>query len=128
MIKKAGVYALTVLYLVTAVGFALNLHYCFNQLTSVNINSPVKSCGMLIGHKMKCCHDKHFEVKVRDLHQGKPASFLAGVFGFKLPKLYHASIFLSAVPVLTEINFYGSNSGPPLNNTLVYLKNCVFRI
>ncbi len=42
MIKKAGVWLLALLYMVTATGFALSFHYCCGNLDSVKINPPAK--------------------------------------------------------------------------------------
>lgn len=118
---------LTLLYLITVVGFALNLHYCFNHITAVNINTPVKDCGML-ARKMKCCHDKHFEVKVNDAHQAKAASLLSAIQGFKLPKISCSSdLFLQHATVINSgINHY--HPDPPPDNITNCIKNCVFRI
>ena len=128
MFKRARAIILTILYLVTAVGFALNLHYCFNQITAVNIDVPVKSCGMQLNGKMKCCKDKHFLVKVNDAHQAKIASALSAIPGFKVPALRFTDLFVSRQQELALQNFHADHPDHPLNNITPYLKNCVFRI
>ncbi len=50
------------LYVVTVSGFALNMHYCFNRLRSVQIDAPANTCTKLLASsKMKCCKDRHIE-------------------------------------------------------------------
>ena len=128
MIKRTGAIALTMLYLATAVGFALNVHYCFNQITAVNIDVPVKSCGMLLTDKMKCCKDKHFLVKVNDAHQGKVAPVLSANSWFKVPAMRFTGLFVYRQQELALQNFRADHPDPPLSNITPYLKNCVFRI
>jgi len=120
MIKRSGAFILTLLYLVTVTGFALN--YCFNDVYSVNINTPAKSCSTLLAGKMKCCHDKHFEVKVKDAHQAQSTSYLAKTFSLDLPILPYANLFLSAKPGFLSDLGYKDLPDPPLNNIPTFLK------
>jgi len=128
MLKRSGAFVLTLLYLVTVIGFALNLHFCGNYLASVKIDAPVKSCSMLSEGKKKCCTNKHFEVKVKDTHQGQSLSFLSKIFVFELAKLPFNNSFLS-VNQGSLVKFF--DRGPPdifsCNNS-IFLKNCIFRI
>jgi hypothetical protein len=127
MLKRSGAFVLTLLYLVTVMGFALNLHFCGNYLAAVKIDAPVKSCNMLSG-KMKCCTNKHFVVKVKDAHQGEVHSFLSKTFVFELAKLPFNDSFLS-VSQGSLVKFF--DRGPPdisMGNTSIFLKNCIFRI
>lgn len=125
MLKKISVLTILLLYLVTASGFALNLHYCGTYLASVKIDAPAKKCGPA---KMKCCHDKHVEVKVKDAHQGQSSlSLLAKLFYLNLPKLpFEEYLMPSQEPSLNT----PTDRGPPDRacSTPKYLKNCVFRI
>jgi hypothetical protein len=125
MFKKVSVLTFMLLYLVTASGFALNLHYCGNVIASVKINQPAKKCSPV---KMKCCHDKHVEVKVKDAHEGQPAkSFLAKLFYLDLPKLPFEDFFMPAQDATADAP---TDRGPPDRSPAqpVYLKNCTFRI
>ena len=128
MIKKSGVLFLALLYTVTALGFALNFHYCFNQLYSVKIDSPASCVKGGETSKMKCCKNKHIEVKVKDAHQSGSSSFLSKLFVFDLPKLPLGDFFFSAQKLLLEKLF---DRGPPLRHPdgiTLFLKNCIFRI
>jgi hypothetical protein len=128
MIKRSGAFALTILYTITIMGFALNLHYCFNHITSIKINAQVKSCGMLVKSKMKCCQNKHFEVKVKDAHQGQSQSVLSKLFGFELPDHLFANCFFAVPQAIAEKGLNRGPPHPPLNSHVSFIKNCVFRI
>ena len=124
MLKRISVLTILLLYLVTASGFALNLHYCGNIITSVKIDAPVKKCSVFA---MGCCHDKHVEVKIKDVHQGQSVSFSANVFVVDLPVTNYYYHTLSAQQP-EQITF--SDRGPPNSSgsTPIYIKNHVFRI
>jgi hypothetical protein len=127
MVKRSGAFVLTRLYLVTVMGFAVNLHFCGSYLAAVKIDAPVKSCIMMSG-KMKCCTNKHFVVKVKDAHQGEVHSFLSKIFAFELAKLPFNDSFLQ-VSAVTSIKFF--DRGPPdisSGSISIFLKNCTFRI
>ena len=127
MLKRSGAFVLTLLYLVTVMGFALNLHFCGNYLAAVKIDAPVKSCSMLSG-KMKCCTTKHFEVKVKDAHQGQSQSFQQKYLLLNCLNLPFNDSFLSVSQGLLVIAF---DRGPPdvsPGNIRIFLKNCTFRI
>ena len=128
MLKRSCALLLVMLYVVTASGFALNLHYCGKILASVKIDAPVKSCQPFAAEKMKCCKDKQIKVKVKDAHQNASPSILKSIFAIELPKTLFADYFLSAQQVLLEKL---SDRGPPsspIGKIAVFIKNCIFRI
>jgi hypothetical protein len=87
MLKRSGAMLLAVLYTVTVLGFALNLHFCGNKVSSIKVNAQAKGCRQVVkACNMKCCKDKHVDVKVKDAHQAESTSFLSKVFAFELPK------------------------------------------
>jgi hypothetical protein len=128
MLKRSGALILTWLYIVTVTGFALNLHYCFNQITSVNINAPAKSCKMLSAGKMKCCKNTHLEVKVKDAHERESPSFFFRAFAFHSPGFCVTDFFIHHGQASTDK--YIDRAPPDIlsNSMVVFLKNCVFRI
>ena len=128
MIKRSGAYLLTLLYLITVVGFALNLHFCGSYLASVKIDAPAKSCGMLSEKKMKCCTNKHFEVKVKDAHQAQSQLFLAKTFAIEMPRLPFEGFSLNTQQFLSDKFSYRGPPDPPLADVSTFLKNCTFRI
>jgi hypothetical protein len=128
MIKRFGAIILTLLYVITVSGFALNLHYCFNRVYSVNIDAPVKGCSTLATCKMKCCHNQHIEVKVKDAHQGQSLTFLRQTFSYTLPRLPFADYYSTAKQNALNRTFNKDLPDPPLNGSPVFIKNRILRI
>ena len=127
MLKRSAAVVLMMLYIVTASGFALNLHYCFNHLSSIQINASAKSCmKQPEAKKMKCCSDKHVEVKVKDAHQNGSFSFNVKFFAADIPKLQFAGIVLSGLDHIASVPSY--RGPPPFPDDPLYLKNQNFRI
>lgn len=120
---------MALLYMVTAAGFALNLHYCGNYVADVKINAPADACARpMAKSKMDCCKDSHLTVKVKDDHQKESTSFNARLFAFDLPR-FPVVDFLSVAQLVQSENLV--DRGPPdvpLNGTPVFIKNCIFRI
>ena len=128
MLKRSGALLLSMLYMVTIFGFALDLHYCGSFLVSVKINSPAKSCTGISSGKMKCCKNKQIEVKVTDAHRGVSSDVLAKRFAFEMLVIPLSSHFLYGQQVFLE---KALNNVPPdiwLSRTPSFVKNCTFRI
>lgn len=117
------------LYTVTVLGFALNLHYCGTQLASIKIDSPAESCKMAQEcGKMKCCKDKQLQIKVKDAHQAEPFSIISKLFGLDLPRLsYNGAYAPSRLACMDASLERGPPDGPMLN-IITIIKNCIFRI
>lgn len=128
MLKRLAAVMLLMLYITTVSGFALNLHYCFNRLSSIQIDAPAKGCVKGIAtSKMKCCSDKHIEIKVKDCHQGKAPSASDRVFQSLLHQLLiPVTLFTVQTTSVVAIAY----RGPPraTHNTPIFLQNCTFRI
>jgi hypothetical protein len=125
MFKRISVLTLLLLYFVTSSGFALNLHYCGKTLASVKIDAPAKKCSPV---KMKCCRDKHVEVKVKDAHKVQASSsLLSKLFYVDLPKLPFEDYLFPQQQAASDTL---ATRGPPDKGSItpVYLKNCTFRI
>jgi len=127
MIKKLSASVLVSLYLITATGFALNLHYCCSQIISVTVNPSVKNYSGFAACKMKCCQDKHIGVKVKDAHQVQAQSLLAKTVAISLPKMFFPG-FVFSYRGVAQAKKYGKDPPGVLANQLAYLENCVFRI
>jgi hypothetical protein len=127
MLKKPAAISLLLLYISTASGFGLNLHYCFNRLTAVQIDAPVKTCapGIAAG-RMSCCHDKHIDVKVKDAHQ-PGGSVLSKIFNEELPLILFGNMLLHPPVNLTATVSYHAPPGV-LRPAPIFLANCTFRI
>ena len=127
MIKRIGISAIALLYLVTVSGFAVNAHYCFNHLFAVSINVPVKGCSAP-GVKMDCCKDTHLVVKVKDAHKGATTSVFAKVFSVCLPAVAFADDYYAAKPANLAAVLYKDLPDPPPGGTPVFLKNRTLRV
>lgn len=114
--------------MITSTGFALNFHYCFDDVTSVTINKPASNCIMETAGKMKCCHDRHLEVKLKDAHQVKPETTLAKIIGFKCP-VESFGYFTSTIRS-TCVQYLCGKDPPGIlsDSKTLFKKNRVFRI
>ena len=118
---------LSVLYLVTATGFALNLHFCGDSITNVSINAPAKApAGCTDG--MKCCTNKHLVVKVKDVHLAQAHNLQAKLPACNIAPLVHPYFSFNFNPVLPEAFVSKRPPDPPLPGIDAFLKNRVFRI
>lgn len=87
MLKRSAAVFMLILYTVTVSGFALSLHFCFNQLASVQIDAPSKGCvNGPETRQMNCCKNTRLVVKVKDAHQNASFLFSGKVFVTLLPK------------------------------------------
>jgi hypothetical protein len=129
MLKRSGALLLLLLYLVTGIGFVINLHYCGKLITSVKIDTTLKSCkesGMMTG--MKCCKNKRIDIKIKDAHKSQAPTLLSRIFSFRLTaiNLRYMPIIPVAV-VCDKVNY----RGPPerlCSGAPIFLKNQNFRI
>lgn len=128
MLKRSVAVILIILYIGTVSGFALNLHYCFNRLSSVQIDAPAKGCVKgFAASKMKCCQDKRIEIKVKDSHETGTQSTLSKIFNQDIPVILFGDIFFDVSGDDVVAITY---RGPPdvLYDSPLFLKNCTFRI
>ncbi|HEY0245699.1 MAG TPA: hypothetical protein VGC01_09060 [Mucilaginibacter sp.] len=128
MIKRLSAVLLVMLYSVTVFGFSLDLHYCGKLLTSVEVNSPSKDCGMHAAGKMKCCKEKQIKVKVKDAHQSTPTTASPKSFVIDLPAVLFEYQFLFDPKFLSARLLSRPPPDGPHDNTPTFLKNRNFRI
>jgi hypothetical protein len=128
MFKRSVILGLAILYLVTVSGFVLNFHYCFNRLSSLNIDAPSNACVKTLAvSKMKCCKDQHLEVKVKDSHQAGSQAFSGKFFmaDLAIPAL---STFSPSFQNHSGGSLFTYRGPPEPSGTPIYLTNCIFRI
>ena len=128
MIKRSATLALTLLYVVTVVGFVLNINYCCNRLTAVSLTNPDKPCSMLLTGKIKCCETRLVNVQVKDVHQHGPSVLLNRVCAFKLSKIPFFD--KASVGYYKLLEAKSDKRPPPIPVSLIaaYTKNCIFLI
>lgn len=126
MFKRSAIIVLTMLYLTTVSGFALNLHYCFKQLASVKIDAPANSCAKLQNSKMKCCKDQKIDIKVKDAHQSNSPLHWSKFFPIALP----VSAFVIFTPAVRDQMVASvTERGPPKTSDIpLFLRYCTFLI
>jgi hypothetical protein len=127
MLKRAAAILLSLVYLVTATGFALNLHFCGDSIAAVSINATAKApAGCADG--MSCCANKHLVVKVKDAHLAQVHNLQAKLPALSVTPAIHPYISFNFNPVLSEMFINKRPPDPPLANVNTFLKNQVFRI
>ncbi len=124
MAKKSGAFILIVLYLFTAMGFSPNLKHGGSKVTLTK-TSANKSCGVVIVSKVKCCRNKHPEVKDKEPHESGLRSFFKRRFIFEPAKMSFESFFL-AVQTVPGKFFYAASAGLPSNNLILILSSNTF--
>lgn len=129
MLKKSGALLLTTLYIITVIGFALNFQYCGKVITDIKIDAPLKGCiKSPMAAKMKCCTQKHVDIKIKDAHESGVSSILAKVFAFQSPIISFAHFSFVAHPASFQKTFYEAPPNPGRCSVAVFVKNCTFRI
>ena len=126
--KKTVIAILAILYLVTASGVVVNLHYCMGRLASVDYGTDShKACGKC-GMKSSpgCCETHSKVVKVQDEHQWAKSGIEVAQVSAILPQF---EIGLNML-IQGEENYSDPHYYPPPDpqGNSVYLLNSVFRI
>jgi len=89
MLKRSVILIFAVLLLTAVSGFTINGHDCLNKQAAVKVDKQTEPCAKLQGNKMKCCREKHIDIKAKDARQNNsplrwskffPIAFPASVF------------------------------------------------
>ena len=130
MIKRSVILFMALLYLITAAGFDVNMHYCNNRIAGIQINSAAGTCAkpMAMGKSKMQCRDSHLTVKVKDDHQKESFSLYNWQTAIELPVsrifdfLYHHGRSQPSAQAYR---------GPPdirLTTIPLFLKNRIIRV
>ena len=115
-------------YFFVSTGFAVSVHYCMDEFASAQLGTADEDlcnrCGMESGDN-KCCRD---EVKVHKLQ----TSHLSGKvqqWNFAFPVVKNNPTYFLLSP-FKNFNLPAPTiaHSPPLNESEIHVKNCVFRI
>ncbi|MFM6977034.1 MAG: HYC_CC_PP family protein [Sphingobacteriaceae bacterium] len=128
MFKRIFIFCFVALYLGTASGMALNLHYCGERLANIQINAAeTKSCcPPKAGVEDKCCKNRSIKIKKSNQHEA--------ISSVKVPAVQSVKLFNISVSLFrrTPTNLNNPTSypliNPPPQAVPISLKNCVFRI
>lgn len=126
--KKVAAIFLTILYLLPAIGFSIDVHLCGNKTQSIGINKlhgSKCSCGSTMPRN--CCKDIHASIKLKDNHKASSqvltpqTDFIKQLHGVLLP-------FNLVIAPVVVFNFSNYHSPPFKSKQPVYLDNSTFRI
>ncbi len=128
--KRIVVIFLTLFYLLPAVGFSINVHWCGGKVSSVAIEiigNEKCDCGKEM--KKGCCKDIKTIVKLTD--NQKRTTQLSVPQNNQVKHVSElSSLLVQQISLLqaTAIRFTHYHSQPSNCKSSVYLSNCVFRI
>lgn len=125
-------FGLCAFYLLSVIGIALSLHFCGNELSSVNFTKQYscKVCKTTGDKKMAkdhCCKNTTVEAKITDQHESSSK--------VDVPKDFSVTLFFA--PIIAEFLQYLlpglfskiAHEAPRLSSVIsLHLYNCVFRI
>jgi hypothetical protein len=127
--KKLAAAILLLTYFMVSTGFVVSVHYCMDELDSIELgdatDSECNQCGMIIKDSNGCCKD---EVKVMKMKVDQTIAKLVTT-DFSLPLILNFSSLFLLTPLVTDHEWQEPVAhGPPLNEQDTYLHNRVFRI
>ena len=130
--KKFLVVILAILYMGTASGATIHIHYCMDKLVEVGLGAKdglkCAGCGMDKCAKISdnCCKDEYKQVKTDKDHKvAEPVVFfMQAVAVAPTAYLELPSVF---IPSLIE-KYPVSHAPPGVGKVNTYILNCVFRI
>ncbi|MFD2872840.1 hypothetical protein ACFS5N_10200 [Mucilaginibacter ximonensis] len=128
MMKRFSAMFTVKVYLITALAFALHLHFCGKVFAGVTVNGPTKTCSVPMASK-KCCKEKQVDVKIKDSHQTESPSLMKKLFGFEISKIPFGDYVLSAQQALLDkLNATPPPPSPSSGKEAQYIKNCSLHI
>ena len=126
--KKFLVTILAVIYLTVSSGFAMTIHYCMGQVSSIDLlNHEEKKCGKC-GMKTTagCCKDDFKVFKINDSH--KLISNDISIFSPVTILDNSKSLFTSDFRHFQIITLFNNHSPPKSQGRSLCILNSVFRI
>ena len=118
--KKIALILLTAFYMLPAIGFSINVHWCAGKISSVKF-ATIQNDNCACGKEMKkgCCKDNHTIIKLTDNQKvtttlGSPTANLSSIILFTIPKtgLLYSDAFFSdlianhPIPLLSKQPVY----------------------
>ena len=131
--KKIIIAILAIVYMGTATGATIHMHYCMGKLVSMGLlpgkDDQCDKCGMkkIEGKSNGCCKDDNKQIKIeKDQKKTETAVQTMLAIPVEMPAVI-IEIPLNNFSSLTERNPYG-NAPPRSASVAVYIRNCVFLI
>lgn len=89
--KRFLVTILSILYMASAMGATVEIHYCMGKNMGANFvhktDDKCRKCGMHKSKSKGCCKDEHQTIKTSDHHQVKATYDFAHIDAVALPAL-----------------------------------------
>ncbi len=126
--KRTAIIFLTVIYLLSLVGFGIDRFYCCGRLASVALTyAQSDNTGKETGKKNNCCKHEKQSFKVKDSHVNAP-DFVFSVLSYAILPVQHnrAAAALPAEQAITTN--YQANAPPGKHETPIYILHCTYRI
>lgn len=118
---------LTIFYLLPAIGFSFNIHWCCNKINSVSFGTPKPDKCSHCKAKSSCCRDVHITVRITNNQHGSSLVTVGGNSVKPLVAVVNTIPFTSSSQerVFDFTNYHA----PPFKSKLpVYLSNSVFKV
>ena len=129
MLKRLIVVFFVIAYLVPAIGFSVDVHWCGKTVRVVDLNaSHHTKCPCKTNMPKGCCKDKHLLVKLTDEYRNLACvDFLKSFTTFNAL----ASVFIQTITPTTPtlvFDFSRYHAPPFKSKESIYLRNRIFRI
>ncbi|MEZ4721077.1 MAG: hypothetical protein R2813_04275 [Flavobacteriales bacterium] len=121
---KQSAFTLAVFYLLSIVGYGLEVHYCLGQVTDVNYALLDTSCVCDDTQQVAskgCCEEKEFFIQIEEVHQASAGMDYLNIELPLIEELSWAERFELSEAV--EHSEFIEDTGPPLVRSIV-IENC----
>ena len=127
--KRIATILLTFFYLIPAIGFSFDIHWCGNKVRSVSIikaHGEKCPCGMKM--KAGCCKDVHTNIKLSESQKGSSQIVSPNNSITKYLTEFSIKNNLTLYPKTDVIDIANYHSPPAIRRLPVFLLNSNFRI
>ena len=125
--KRISLISLLFLYLIPAIGFSFNVHWCGGKVNSIKILS-LEDDACICGEKLPlgCCKDVQTHIKLTDSYNAGSQISIPFNIDQNLIDQFTKSVLTFQNSFFKDVSHYHS---PPIKCKLpVYVRACVFRI
>lgn len=118
--KQVTVILFSLFYLLTTVGFSLNVHYCGGNISTVNLVSEPSCCCSSEKDADNCCDDEVIRIQVDDVQNNTPSQRIdITLFSTIVTVIYNTTL----IPIEEKLIRHDLLDLPPPNKRPVWLLN-----
>ena len=129
VLKKNLVILFAFIYLIPAIGFSIDLHWCGKKVKIVYVNSSHESrCPCGTNMPFGCCKDVHLTLKIVDAQKSTDQIIVPCSVDFKQICTYVVPSIVEPFSKIVAFDFSNYHAPPFKSKTPVYLTNSIFRI